>query len=65
MYLTSELAREQQNSMLASATEMRQGLRIRALARARRRATRAARDLAIARSETDRLLGELAAEQES
>jgi hypothetical protein len=65
MYLTSELAREHQHEMLTSATEQRQGLRVRALSRARRRARRAARQLAYAQQEADRLMSELAAEQES
>jgi hypothetical protein len=64
MYLTDEMAREHQQRMLMSATEQRQGLRLRALGRARRRAQRARRQLVYAQQVTDRLEAELAAEQE-
>jgi hypothetical protein len=65
MYLIDEMARERQHTMLVSATEQRQGLRLRALGRARRRAQRARRQLAYAQQAADRLEAELIAEQES
>jgi hypothetical protein len=63
MNLTSELARERHQTMLATAAAERQVVRVRALARATRRAERAQRQLARSRREAMRLRGELAAEQ--
>jgi hypothetical protein len=65
MYLSDEIVREHQHAMLTAATEQRQGLRLRALGRARRRAQRAKRQLAYAQLTADRLEAELIAEQES
>jgi hypothetical protein len=65
MYLNDEMVREHQHVMLTAATEQRQGLRLRALERARRRAQRAKRQLAYAQQAADRLESELTAEQES
>jgi hypothetical protein len=65
MYLIDEMARERQHTLLVSATEKRQGLRLRALGRARRRAERARRQLAYAQQTANRLEAELTAEQES
>ncbi|MGD0374919.1 MAG: hypothetical protein ABSB01_10115 [Streptosporangiaceae bacterium] len=62
MYLTNEAAREHHQTMLASATEQRQVLRVRALGRATRRAERARRRLAHARQAAVQLRAALAAE---
>ncbi len=64
MYLSDEMARAHRSAMLESATEQRQGLRLRALGRARRQAQRAQRQLSYARQKADRLEAELVAEQE-
>jgi hypothetical protein len=65
MYLSDEMVREHQHAMLTAATEQRQGLRLRALGRAKRRAQRAKRQLAYAQRTAARLEAELTAEQES
>ncbi len=62
---TCEMVRERQQALLATAAAERQALRVRALARATRRAERAQRQLTRSRREATRLRGELAAEQGS
>jgi hypothetical protein len=63
MHSVQELARERQQSMLATAASQRQAQRVRGLERAARQAERARRQLVNSRNETLRLRGELAAEQ--
>ena len=65
MNLTRELASERYQAMLAMAAAERQAMRVRALARATRRAERAQRQLARSRHEATRLRVELAAERSS
>jgi chromosome segregation and condensation protein ScpB len=65
MNLTCEMVSERQQTMLAMAAAGRQGVRVRALARATRRAQRAERQLARSRREAMRLGVELAVEQSS
>lgn len=65
MNLTREMVSERQQTMLATAAAERQAVRVRALARATRRAERAERQLARSRHEAMRLRVELAAEQSS
>jgi hypothetical protein len=65
MYPPHEVATERQQAMLAEAAAVRQGLRLRALGRATRRAERAQRKLVRSRREAMRLRRELAAEQGS
>jgi len=64
MYMTNDLARAHQQALLASATEQRLALRVRALGRATRRAQRAQSRLASARHEAFRLRAALAMEQD-
>jgi hypothetical protein len=59
------MARERQRELLATAATERQAQRVRALARANRRAERARRELVRSRREAVRLRGELAAKQRS
>ncbi len=65
MYPPHEVVRERQRSMLSEAAAERQGLRLRALCRATRRAERAQRQLAQSRRQVVRLSSEMAAEQGS
>ena len=58
------MVRERQAELLATATEERQAQRVRALARATRRAERARHKLARSRREAVRLRGELAAAEQ-
>jgi hypothetical protein len=62
---TVEMVAERQQTMLATAATERQAVRVRALARATRRAERAQRQLARSRRKAMRLRGELAAERSS
>jgi hypothetical protein len=65
MYLTNEMARKHHQAMLASASEQRQVLRVRALGRATRRAERAQRRLAHARQAATQLRAQLAVERDA
>jgi hypothetical protein len=65
MYPRHEVTKERQRSMLADAAAQRQALRLRALARANRRAERAQQQLARSRRRAGRLRSQLAAEQGS
>jgi hypothetical protein len=65
MNLAREMVSERQQTMLAAVAADSHAGRVRALARADRRAQRAERQLARSRNEVMRLRGELAAEQGS
>jgi hypothetical protein len=65
MNMAREMVSERQQVMLATAAAQSHAGRVRALARADRRAQRARRQLTRSRHEAMRLRGELAAEQSS
>ncbi len=64
MNMAREVVRDRQQAMLATAAAERQVLRVRALARAARRAERAERQLARSWHKVVRLHGELAAAEQ-
>ena len=65
MNMAREMVSDRQRAMLAAAVAESHAGRVRALARADRRAQRAQRQLTRSRHEAMRLRGELAAEQSS